>query len=46
MKCGLLPMSQEALIVGKVGYHDYNGILVDEEERKAIQHNLGPHKKV
>lgn len=23
MKCGLLPLSQEAMIIGPVGYHDY-----------------------
>jgi adducin len=30
LKSGLLPISQEAFICGKVGYHDYEGILVDE----------------
>ena len=46
MKCGLLPMSQEALICGEVSYHDYNGILVDPAEREALQRNLGPKNKV
>lgn len=46
MKCGFLPLSQEALICGEVSYHDYNGILVDASEREALQRNLGPNNKV
>ncbi|XP_072228753.1 alpha-adducin isoform X6 [Leuresthes tenuis] len=46
MKCGLLPISPEALSLGHVSYHDYHGILVDEEESALIQKNLGPNSKV
>nr|XP_031541265.1 alpha-adducin isoform X9 [Vicugna pacos] len=46
MKCGLLPISPEALSLGEVAYHDYHGILVDEEEKVLIQKNLGPKSKV
>ncbi|KAM9734693.1 alpha-adducin isoform 3-T3 [Menidia menidia] len=46
MKCGLLPISPEALSLGEVSYHDYHGILVDEEESAIIQKNLGPNSKV
>ncbi|CAO2640229.1 Add1 [Lemmus lemmus] len=46
MKCGLLPISPEALSLGDVAYHDYHGILVDEEEKILIQKNLGPKSKV
>ncbi|KAM6902858.1 alpha-adducin isoform 9-T9 [Xenentodon cancila] len=46
MKCGLLPISPEALSLGEVAYHDYHGILVDEEESALIQKNLGPNSKV
>ncbi|XP_039635320.1 alpha-adducin isoform X19 [Perca fluviatilis] len=46
MKCGLLPISPEALSLGEVAYHDYQGILVDEEESTLIQRNLGPNSKV
>lgn len=46
MKCGLLPISPEALSLGDVTYHDYHGILVDEEEKVLIQKNLGPKSKV
>ncbi|XP_034751678.1 alpha-adducin isoform X20 [Etheostoma cragini] len=46
MKCGLLPISPEALSLGEVAYHDYQGILVDEEESTLIQRNIGPNSKV
>nr|XP_046230183.1 alpha-adducin isoform X7 [Scatophagus argus] len=46
MKCGLLPISPEALSLGEVAYHDYHGILVDEEESTLIQRNLGRNSKV
>ncbi|XP_028272921.1 alpha-adducin isoform X3 [Parambassis ranga] len=46
MKCGLLPISPEALSLGEVGYHDYHGILVDQEETALIQRNIGPTSKV
>ncbi|XP_061117900.1 alpha-adducin isoform X5 [Conger conger] len=46
MKCGLLPISPEALSLGEVAYHDYHGILVDETEKVMIQKNLGPKSKV
>uniref|UniRef100_A0A671Q5U3 Alpha-adducin n=1 Tax=Sinocyclocheilus anshuiensis TaxID=1608454 RepID=A0A671Q5U3_9TELE len=46
MKCGLLPISPEALSLGEVAYHDYHGILVDEEENVLIQKDLGPKSKV
>ncbi|XP_062905617.1 alpha-adducin isoform X7 [Mobula hypostoma] len=46
MKCGLLPISPEALTLGEISYHDYHGILVDEGEKILIQKNLGPKNKV
>ncbi|KAK5878852.1 hypothetical protein CesoFtcFv8_024225 [Champsocephalus esox] len=46
MKCGLLPISPEALSLGEVGYHDYQGILVNEEEVALIQKNIGTNRKV
>ena len=44
LKCGLLPISQEAIICGRVAYHDYAGILVDEPMRKQIVKDLGESK--
>ncbi|XP_060767605.1 adducin 3 (gamma) a isoform X2 [Neoarius graeffei] len=46
MKCGLLPMSQEALILGDIAYYNYNGSLDDKEERAELQKALGPSAKV
>ncbi|XP_033756955.1 alpha-adducin-like isoform X5 [Pecten maximus] len=46
MKCGFLPLSQEAAICGDVSYHDYQGILCDQSERDSLQRNLGPINKV
>uniref|UniRef100_A0A3Q3VXM6 Alpha-adducin n=1 Tax=Mola mola TaxID=94237 RepID=A0A3Q3VXM6_MOLML len=46
MKCGLLPISPEALSLGEIAYHDYHGILVNDEEKTVIQRNLGPNSKV
>lgn len=45
-KKGLIPLSQEALICGQVSYHDYRGILVDQDERDQLARNLGPFNKV
>jgi len=46
LKCGLLPLSQEAAILGDISYHDYNGILVSPAEKDLIIRNLGPFNKV
>uniref|UniRef100_F7B9R8 Class II aldolase/adducin N-terminal domain-containing protein n=1 Tax=Ciona intestinalis TaxID=7719 RepID=F7B9R8_CIOIN len=46
MECGLLPLSQEAMVIGEVSYHNYQGILVDNKEKKSIQKHLGPNNKV
>ncbi|XP_035218260.1 protein hu-li tai shao-like isoform X3 [Stegodyphus dumicola] len=46
MKTGLLPVSQEAALIGDVSYHDYQGILVDTNEREQIARDLGPVNKV
>ncbi|KAG9508567.1 Protein hu-li tai shao, partial [Fragariocoptes setiger] len=45
-KNGLLPLCQEAAIIGDVSYYDYTGILVDSDERDAIGRALGIHNKV
>ncbi|XP_028313625.1 beta-adducin isoform X2 [Gouania willdenowi] len=46
MKCGLLPLSHEALLVGDVAYYDYNGAMEEEEDRVGLQKSLGPTCKV
>ena len=45
MKRGLLPISQQSTIVmGSLGYHDYEGIAVREEEKVRLQANLGSNR--
>ncbi|KAI2650258.1 Gamma-adducin [Labeo rohita] len=46
MKCGLLPISQEALILGDIAYYNYQGSLDEQEERIELQKALGPSAKV
>ncbi|XP_018617915.2 beta-adducin isoform X2 [Scleropages formosus] len=46
MKCGLLPLSHEALLVGEVAYFDYNGVMEEKEDRVELQKSLGPTCKV
>ncbi|XP_037069250.1 alpha-adducin-like [Pollicipes pollicipes] len=49
MECGLMPVTQEALVIhgfAGVSYHDYQGILIHESEKKDIQQNLGEKNKV
>uniref|UniRef100_A0A5F7ZLF4 Adducin 3 n=1 Tax=Macaca mulatta TaxID=9544 RepID=A0A5F7ZLF4_MACMU len=46
MKCGILPISQESLILGDVAYYDYQGSLEEQEERIQLQKVLGPSCKV
>lgn len=39
---GLLPISQQALVIGKrLAYHDYEGVALRESERKSLQRDLG-----
>ena len=41
-KNGLIPISQQATIpLASIAYHDYEGIAVDEEEKRALQRDLG-----
>ncbi|XP_036380708.1 adducin 3 (gamma) a isoform X2 [Megalops cyprinoides] len=46
MKCGILPISQEALILGDVAYYNYQGSLDEQEERIELQKALGPSAKL
>ena len=45
LQCGLLPISQLAMQwYGRVGYHDYEGIALDLDERQRLIADLGPHR--
>jgi ribulose-5-phosphate 4-epimerase/fuculose-1-phosphate aldolase len=44
MECGLLPVTQHAMrFHGHIGYHDYEGPVVDLSERERLVKNLGEH---
>ncbi|XP_013857498.1 gamma-adducin isoform X2 [Austrofundulus limnaeus] len=46
MKCGILPISQEALLLGDVSCFCYYGSLDNKEEKVEFQKALGPTAKV
>jgi ribulose-5-phosphate 4-epimerase/fuculose-1-phosphate aldolase len=41
LKRGLLPMTQTAMRFAKVAYHDYEGVVLEMDERKRLLANLG-----
>jgi ribulose-5-phosphate 4-epimerase/fuculose-1-phosphate aldolase len=44
-KCGVLPISQQSTIVlHSLGYHDYEGIALREDEQPRLQRDLGKNK--
>src|SRR5947208_1445380 len=43
MKCGLLPLTQNAMFFSGVGYHDYEGPAVDLDEQRRLVSDLGGH---
>lgn len=44
MKCGLLPVAQTSMrFYNRVGYHDYEGVALDLDERQRLVADLGPH---
>jgi ribulose-5-phosphate 4-epimerase/fuculose-1-phosphate aldolase len=43
MKCGLLPLTQNAMFFSGVGYHDYEGPAVDLDEQQRLVADLGGH---
>src|ERR1700681_2950445 len=41
---GLLPLSQWAMrFHGRLGYHDYEGVSLDMDERERLQQSIGDH---
>jgi ribulose-5-phosphate 4-epimerase/fuculose-1-phosphate aldolase len=43
MRCGLLPLTQNAMFFSGVGYHDYEGPAVDLDEQRRLVADLGAH---
>ncbi|CAH1282368.1 unnamed protein product [Diabrotica balteata] len=46
LKQGLMPLSQESVVIGEVSTHMYLGGHLDPEEKDKIARNLGPNNKV
>nr|NVI74784.1 hu li tai shao [Cucujiformia] len=46
LKQGLMPLSQESVVVGEISTHTYLGGLLDPEEKDKLARNLGPINKV
>nr|NVI74748.1 hu li tai shao [Cucujiformia] len=45
-KAGILPISQESVVIGEVSTHPFLGGLIDPEEKDKLARNLGPNNKV
>jgi ribulose-5-phosphate 4-epimerase/fuculose-1-phosphate aldolase len=41
LDCGLLPITQTAMRFLKIGYHEYEGVALNEAEKKSIVRDLG-----
>ena len=41
LECGLLPITQTAMRFLKIGYHDYQGVVLDLAEQKSLVRDLG-----
>ncbi|XP_075030686.1 beta-adducin isoform X3 [Calonectris borealis] len=46
MRCGVLPISRAALLLGDVAYFDFRGEVEDEADRIELQKSLGPTCKI
>nr|NVI74661.1 hu li tai shao [Cucujiformia] len=45
-KVGILPISQESVVIGEVSTSPFLGGLIDPEEKDKLARNLGPNNKV
>lgn len=43
MKVGLLPLVQTSMRFARIGYHDYEGVALNLEERERLVRDLGEH---
>lgn len=41
LECGLLPITQTAMRFLKIGYHDYQGVVLKTEEQESLIRDLG-----
>ncbi len=41
LACGMLPLTQTGMRFLKIGYHDYQGVVLDETEKTSLVQDLG-----
>ena len=41
LDCGVLPITQTAMRFLKIGYHDYQGVVLDQKEEASLLRDLG-----
>jgi len=41
LECGLLPMTQTAMRFLRIGYHEYQGVVLDQAEEASLLNDLG-----
>lgn len=41
LECGLLPITQTAMRFLKIGYHDYEGVVLNKAEQESLLRDLG-----
>ena len=41
LDCGLLPITQTAMRFLKIGYHEYEGVVLDDKEKASLLRDLG-----
>ena len=41
LDCGVLPITQTAMRFLKIGYHDYQGVVLDQREEESLLRDLG-----
>jgi len=41
LECGVLPISQTSMRFLRIGYHDYQGVVLDSKEEKSLLEDLG-----
>ena len=45
LDCGLLMLNQKAMqFYNRIGYHEFEGMALVEDERESLFQDLGPHK--
>src|SRR5690349_21142103 len=44
LECGVLPISQTSMRFLKIGYHDYQGVVLDSKEEASLLQDLGSNE--